>query len=217
MLLKEQRQRVIRVAQKAQETGLIILTSGNFSLLDRETGYACVTPSGMEYSELEPEDIVVLDLEGGTVEGKRRPSIETPMHLQVYKKRDDVYGVCHTHSTFATAWACVDEKFPVILAELAAMLGGELEKAPFRTMGTPELAEIVASTLKDKNAVLMANHGVLAVGQDIDKAFNHAFIIEEAAKIAFYAKNIGKLNLISSEQSRDLQEWIAKIYGQREK
>lgn len=215
MLLKDQRKTVIDVARKAQDTGLIILTTGNFSLRDKETDFVCLTPSGMEYNQLEPEDIVVLDLGGRIIEGRRKPSIETPMHLEVFRQRPDVNGVCHTHSTFATAWACADEEFPMILAELAAMLGGNLEKAPFRTMGTPELAGIVATTLKDKNAVLMANHGLLAVGADLPKAFDHALLVEEAAKIAFYAKNIGKLNIISPEQSQNLQEWIKKIYGQK--
>lgn len=215
MILVEQRKKVIEIAQKAQDTGLIILTTGNFSLRDRDSGYICLTPSGMNYRELEPADIPVVDLDGNIIEGTRRPSIESPMHREVYRKRADVFGICHTHSPYATAWASVDEEFPLVLAELAAMLGGTLKTAPYMTAGTPELADAVTETLGDQNAVLMGNHGLLAAGADIDKAFANAFLVEEAAKIAYYANNIGQVRKISPQEAADLQTWLSKIYGQR--
>lgn len=215
MILFEQRKKVIEIAQKAQDMGLIILTTGNFSLRDRDTGYVCLTPSGMNYRELEPADIPVVDLDGNIIEGIRRPSIESPMHREVYRKRADVFGVCHTHSPYATAWASVDEEFPLVLAELAAMLGGPLKTAPYRTAGTPELAETVTMTLGEQNAVLMGNHGLLAAGADIDKAFANAFLVEEAAKVAYYAKGIGQVRKISEKEAVELKEWLNNIYGQR--
>lgn len=215
MILLKQREKVIEIAQKAQDTGLIILTTGNFSLRDKNTGYVCLTPSGMNYKELEPADIPVVDLDGNIIEGIRRPSIESPMHRAVYKKRPDIFGICHTHSPYATAWASVDEEFPLVLAELAAMLGGPLKTAPYKTAGTPELADAVTDTLGDQNAVLMGNHGLLAVGADMDKAFANAFLVEEAAKVAFYAKSIGRVREITSKEAADLQAWLNQIYGQR--
>jgi L-ribulose-5-phosphate 4-epimerase len=159
MLLENQRAKVIKIALKAQQMGLMALTFGNFSLRDPETGYVCITPSGMPYEDLKPEDVVVVDVNGNNVDGKRKPSIETPMHTMVYRKRPDVFGVVHTHSVFASAWASCDVEFPLILAEVAALVGEPIETAPYRPMGTVELAEIVTDTLKDKHAVLMANHG----------------------------------------------------------
>ncbi|PKM88943.1 MAG: class II aldolase family protein, partial [Firmicutes bacterium HGW-Firmicutes-12] len=97
MILKENRDIVIAIAKKSKEIGLIPLTFGNFSLRDKETGYICITPSGMDYDQLSTEDIVIVDIEGKIVEGHRKPSVETPMHCKVYCKRNDVYGVCHTH------------------------------------------------------------------------------------------------------------------------
>lgn len=215
MLLFEQRRKVIEIAQKAQDTGLIILTAGNFSLRDQDTGYVCLTPSGMNYRELEPADIPVVDLDGNVIDGSRRPSIESPMHRAVYRKRADIFGICHTHSPFAAAWASVEEEFPLVLAELAAMLGGPLKTAPYKTAGTPELADSVTDTMGGQNAVLMGNHGLLAAGADLDKAFANAFLVEEAAKVAYYAKSIGQVRKITPQEAADLQEWLNKIYGQR--
>ncbi|KKM11115.1 aldolase [Clostridiales bacterium PH28_bin88] len=215
MLLGKEREKVISIALKCRKTGLVTLTFGNFSLRDRETGYVCITPSGMDYEELTPEDIVVVDVEGRIVEGKRKPSVETPMHCLVYKKRPDVFGICHTHSVFATAWASCQARFPVVVAELAALVGEEVRTAPYRPMGTVQLAEIVADTLADKHAVLLANHGVLAVGADPDTAFVNAVVVEEGAKIAFYAQNIGKLNVLPPQDCQALRQWMLDKYGQK--
>lgn len=215
MLLEEQRRKVIQIALEAAKQGLVILTVGNFSLRDPETGYVCITPSGMNYAQLQPEDIVVLDLQGQVVDGCRKPSIERGLHCLAYQKRSDVYGVCHTHSDYATAWACVEEEFPLILAELAAMLGANLKTAPFRPMGSFELAQVTVTTLGESKAVLMSNHGQLAVGTDLDKALGNALMVEEAARIAAYTKGLGKLKVISQAEAKKLKGWVEENYGQR--
>lgn len=215
MLLEEQRCKVIEVAQKALQQGLVLLTGGNFSLRDPETGYICLTPSGMSYPELQPEDIVVMDVSGQIVEGHRKPSIEKALHCMAYQERPDVFGVCHTHSQYATAWASVEEDFPLILAELAFTLGGGLKTAPFRPMGSLELAQVTIATLGNSKAVLMSNHGQLAVGPTLDKAFANALVVEEGARIASYAKGLGKLKTISPAEALNLQKWIAENYGQK--
>lgn len=216
MLLEKERSKVIEVAQKALKHGLVLLTGGNFSLRDPQTGYICLTPSGMSYPELKPEDIVVIDVNGQVIEGQRKPSIEKALHCMVYQKRADVFGVCHTHSQYATAWASVEEEFPLILAELAFTLGDSLKTAPFRPMGSQELAEVTVATLGESKAVLMSNHGQLAVGSDLDQAFANALVVEEGARIASYANGLGRLKTISAEEARSLQNWIAENYGQKE-
>jgi L-ribulose-5-phosphate 4-epimerase len=215
MLLKNEREQVIKYALKAQDMGLIALTFGNFSLRDPETGYICITPSGMDYEDLDPSDVVVVDEQGKVIDGARTPSIETPMHTMVYRKRKDVFGVVHTHSVFATAWASCDVKFPLIAAELAALVGEPVKTAPYQRMGTVELAEIVTETLQDKYAVLMANHGLLAVGPNMKTAFSHAVIVEEAAKITFYAQMLGHLKEMDQEECQVLRRWISEKYGQK--
>jgi L-ribulose-5-phosphate 4-epimerase len=216
MLLEKERSKLISFMLKAQDMGLVPLTFGNFSLRDKDTGYVCITPSGMEYQALKPEDIVVVDVNGKVIEGKRKYSIETPMHCLIYQKRADVFGVCHTHSTFATAWAATDLQLPVVVAELAALVGGNIETAPYEQMGSVELAKVVTETLKDKDAVLMANHGLLAVGPDLETAFANAVIVEEGAKVACYAQSIGKLRAMPEEDCRGLRQWVIEKYGQQE-
>jgi len=213
--LKEQRMKVIQTARKAQEMGLIALTFGNFSSRDEKTGYVCITPSGMDYEELEPADVVVCDVRGMIIEGSRKPSVETPMHCLIYQNRPDVFGICHTHSTFATAWASCLEKLPVIVAELAALVGEAVDTIPYRPIGSRELAEVTAKGLADKSAVLLANHGLVAVGPDLARAFNNAVIVEESAKITFYAKNIGKMKVMTEGDCRSIKRWADDKYGQR--
>jgi len=215
MLLAAQRMKVIEIALEAVKQGLVILTVGNFSLRDPETGYICITPSGMNYQELQPEDIVVLNPQGGIVEGSRKPSIEKGLHCLVYQQRSDVFGVCHTHSDYATAWASVEEEFPLILAELAALLGDNLRTAPFKPMGTLELAQVTVETLGQNSAVLMSNHGQLAVGLSLEKALGNALLVEEAARIASYAKGLGRLKIIEPKQAQQLQRWVEENYGQK--
>lgn len=216
VLLSFQREKVISVAQSARRMGLVVLTFGNFSLRDEETGYICITPSGMDYDELKPEDIVVVNRDGAVIEGRRTPSVETPLHCAVYRHRNDVFGVCHTHSVFATAWACCNVPFPVIVAELAVLVGGRLDTAPYRPLGTPELAEAVVKTLGGvKHAVLMANHGVLTVGADLDAALRNALTVEKGAKTAYLARGIGQVNVIEENECEKLQAWAKARYGQK--
>lgn len=215
LLLEKERIQLIKIALKAQEMGLIPLTFGNFSQRDKETGYVCITPSGMDYQELTAEDIVVVDVNGRVIEGTRKYSIEMPMHCMIYRKRPDVYGVCHTHSVFATAWASTENVLPVAVAELAALVGETVDTAPYRQMGTVELAEVVSETLQDKYAVLMANHGLLAVGPDLQTAFTNAVIVEEGAKVTYYARNIGQLQVIPEKECTALRQWVIKKYGQQ--
>lgn len=215
MLLKEQRQKVIEIALKAQGERLMPLTMGNFSIRDKETGYICITPSGMDYSLLKPEDIVVVDLRGNAIDGDRRPSIETQLHYRTYAKRQDVMGICHTHSSFATAWACCGKEIPVIVAELAGMIGGPVQCAPYAPMGTVELADIVSDSLGSRNAILMENHGMLAVGESIEKAYANAVIVEEAAKVTLYAIQIGGMKTITDQECDYLRKQTNENYGQK--
>lgn len=215
MLLEELRQRVIDTALKAQREKLIPLTMGNFSARDRKKGCVCITPSGMEYDKLMPSDIVVLDVEGNIIDGERKPSIEAPLHCAVYRRRKDVFGVSHTHSVFATAWAACNESIPVVVAELAALIGGPVECAIYKPMGSLELAETAAIRLKDRHAILLANHGVLAVGNDIEAAFANSVVVEEGAKIAYYARQIGVMKMIPEEECKSLRKSTLEKYGQK--
>ena len=214
MLLQDLRMKLIQIALRAQRENLIPLTFGNFSIRDKETGYICITPSGMEYSLLVPEDIVVVDSDCNIIDGKRKPSIEVAMHCMTFRERPDVFGIAHTHSTFATAWASCCEDIPAVVAEVAALVGSSISCAPYRPMGTIELAQVVVDYLKDKYAVLLANHGLLAVGPSIEVAYANAVIVEEGAKVAFYGKQIGIIKYIPDEECMNLRRIAMEKSGQ---
>ncbi len=215
MLMKELREKVIETALRAQSDRLIPLTMGNFSARDRQSGAVCITPSGMEYSRLKPEDIVILGVDGNIIDGIRKPSIETPLHCAVYRRRSDVYGISHTHSVYASAWACCHEAIPIVVAELAALVEKPIECAPYQPMGSLELAETAALRLKNSHALLLANHGVLAVGPDLDTAYANSVVVEEGAKIAYFAKQIGNVKVIPEEECRNLRRIALEKYGQK--
>lgn len=215
MLLENERKKVIEIALKIKEEKLIPLTFGNFSLRDPKTGYVCITPSGMPYETLHPSDIVVVDLDCNTIDGERRPSIETPLHTSMYKKRSDVNGIVHTHSTFCTAWACRNEGMPCITSEAAELVGGQINLAPFVPPGSEKLAEVTSDAIGTDKAVLMGNHGVICVDETIEKAFQDAIIAEESAKVAYIAYQMGDVNTLEDQMIRFLKEDADKNYGQK--
>ncbi len=214
MILDEQRKKVIEIALSVQREKLVPLTFGNFSLRDKETGYVCITPSGMPYESLQPEDIVVLDVDCNKIDGNRKPSIEAPLHCAAYKKRDDIGGIVHTHSTYCTAWACAGVDLPCVTAEAAALVGGKIKCAPFKPMGTVDLADVTTDCLAQDSVVLMEKHGAFAVGANIDQAFVNAVIVEESAKITYLASQLGQLKPINDEMCKFLQADTKENYGQ---
>ncbi|AND85617.1 class II aldolase/adducin family protein [Clostridium tyrobutyricum] len=214
MLLEDNRKKVIEIALKVQEKELVTLTFGNFSIRDKETDYICITPSGINYEDLKPEDIVVANLHGEVIDGNKKPSTEILMHCAIYKKRQDVFGIIHTHSTMATSWACCGMDIPCISSELSSLIGGPIRCAPYKTQETRELGEVAAATLKDSNAILLKNHGTISVGKDINEAFINSIIVEESAKKAFYAKQIGVLSIISEDECNLIKKNVKKKYGQ---
>lgn len=214
MLLEKERKKIIETALKVQELKLIPLTFGNFSLRDPETGYICITPSGMPYETLVPSDICVLDQDNHIIDGNRKPSIEAPLHTAMYRKRPDVFGIVHTHSTFCTAWACRDGGIPCITAEAAELVGGNVRCAKFAPPGSEELAEVTSDAIGKDNAVLMGNHGAICVDENIDKALRDAIILEESAKVAYYAFQMGNVNTLADQMVQFLKQDADENYGQ---
>jgi L-ribulose-5-phosphate 4-epimerase len=214
MILEQQRREIVEIGKKIYEDKLVPLTFGNFSIRDQETGYVCITPSGMPYQTLSPEDVVVVNLDGEIVDGNRKPSIETGLHCAVYQKRPDVNSVVHTHSTFVTAWAACRKEIPSVVAEVAALVSGAIKCAPYKRCGSKELAQVTSECLGTDDAVLMGNHGVLVVGPTIQAAYTNAVIVEEGAKVAFYANGIGGMYLLNAEECKEEREAAIAGYGQ---
>lgn len=214
MLLEENRNKIIEIALKVKEEKLVTSTFGNLSIKDKKSGYICITPSGINYENLKPQDIVVIDSCGKIIDGLKKPSTELLMHCEIYKKRRDIFSVIHTHSTMATSWACCGMDIPCISSELSSTIGGAIKCAPYRTQETKELGVVAGEALKDSNAILLKNHGTVSVGKNIGEAFINSVIVEESAKKAFYAKHIGILSIIPEDECKLIKKKVQNNYGQ---
>ena len=194
--LKQLKLDVLRTAKKAYDEKLMAGTSGNMSVYEPENKWIIITPSSYDYSIMEEKDIVVIDLEGNVVEGIHRPSSEWKMHAEIYKNLPEVKAVVHTHSPYATSFAVNHMEIPVILIEMIPFIKGSLEVSPFAEQGSAQVGINAVPILKRKNACLMANHGVVAVGTDIDKAYINSVYVEDTAKIYHMALTVGTPKVI---------------------
>ena len=196
------------------QAGLTTGSGGNISYFNRQEQCIAITPSGIEYPRLKPEDIVILHSDGTHCQGNNRPSSEVGFHLSLYNQRQDVNAVVHTHSTYATTFACLNREISAV-HYLVGFAGKKVPLAPYATYGTPELALNISNTIADYNAVLLANHGLVAVGKDLTAAFNTAEEIELVARICYQAECIGKPIILSDGEMERVIEKFAD-YGPRE-
>jgi L-fuculose-phosphate aldolase len=205
------REEVARVAKLLIESGLVTGTSGNVSARTPD-GDVLMTPSGIDYEEMEPGDVVLVDVDGKVLEGSLGPSTETPMHTGIYRARADVGAVVHTHSVFATTLACLGWTIPPVHYMLTTLSeDGEIPLAPYTTYGTEKLAGYAAEALgEDRNACLLQNHGTIAVGDSPGEAFSRTVVLEEMAEIYYRTRSVGEPVLLSPEQ---VGEVAAKISG----
>lgn len=217
MSLKHQiaRKNVLNAGLAILNSGLVIGPWGNISVIIPEDELMMITPTGgVEYTELEADDIPILDFEGNLIEGSTRPSVETPLHLAIYKARPDVQAIIHTHSVFCTAMAVARKPILAVSEDLIYTTGGRVEVAPYRMPGSQDLAEVVVETLKDKNAVLLANHGLVVVGKSLKEALNTALICEKTAKATLLAANIGGAVELDETQCEALKGFYSNVYDE---
>ena len=214
MILREEREQVVEYCRMLTTHRLTKGTGGNISACNREKGLMAISPSGMDYFKTEPEDVVVLDLEGRVVEGRRVPSSETDMHRLLYIDRSDINAVVHAHSTYATTLACMRWNLPAV-HYLVGFAGHDVRCAPYATFGTPELARVAVEGMKGRFAVLLGNHGLLAAGPNMHYAFNVAEEIEFVCEIYWRSKAVGEPVLLDAGDMETVLEKF-KTYGQRD-
>ena len=189
------------------EEGLVRATSGNVSARAGE-GLIAITPTGGVLGELDATQIVIVDLDGTVVEGERAPSSEIALHLGAYRR----YGagaVVHTHAPVATALSTVLDELPCIHYEMLA-LGGSVRVAPYRTFGTPELAEGVLDALEGRSAALMANHGALTIGPVLASAVEATVLLEWACGVYWRAAAVGEPRVLSKDAMGAVASTIAE-------
>ena len=213
MLLAEEREAVVRYGRKLITAQLTTGSGGNLSVCNRERALVAIKPSGVDYFDLTPEDVVVLDLDGRIVEGRLRPSSESGFHLGLLRSRADISAVVHTHSVYATTLACLGWELPPV-HYLVGYSGDKVPIAPYATFGTPELAKHIVRAMGSYNACLLANHGMVAVANNLATAFAVAEQIELVARIYYQARSVGEPRILSAAQ---MAEVCAKFqsYGQK--
>lgn len=202
----QMRKRVQEIALKSYMEGLVAGTSGNVSEYSHETGIMAITPSNVDYKLMKMEDVVLMKLDGEIIEGEFKPSSEWKMHAEIYKNLKHVNAVIHTHSPRATSFAVVHEAIPVILVEMLPFLGGDIPLADFALPGTSKLGGEAVKALKNRNSCLMANHGVLAIGENLEQAYIRAVYVEDAATIYHYARQLGNPYLVPNDAINTLKK-----------
>ena len=200
-MLEELKAKVCQANLDLVRHGLVIFTWGNVSAVDRESGLVVIKPSGVSYDVMKPEDMVVVDLDGKVVEGKLRPSSDTPTHLVLYRAFSGIGGVVHTHSTYATAWAQAGRAIPCYGTTHADYFYGDIPCA--RPLSDEEIAScyekntgrVIVETFCNRDVlscpgVLCVNHGPFTWGKDCFEAVHNAVVLEEVAKMALLTEQI---------------------------
>jgi L-fuculose-phosphate aldolase len=216
MRLEQERKEIVIFGRKLLTSGLTAGTGGNLSIINRKKNLVAITPSGVDYLEMSPEDIALVGAEGAPAEAsKYKPSSELLFHLALYRKRQDIQGIVHTHSVYATTLATLGWEIPPF-HYLVAYSGRKVPLAAYATFGSEELARNVAGAIGENNAVLMGSHGVVAVGPTLAKAFETAEIIEYVARVYYLAKGRGEPSILSDEEMDTVMEKF-KGYGKSKK
>jgi L-fuculose-phosphate aldolase len=202
----EEKKTVLETARKMLDKGLVVGTAGNVSLRlpsESECELLAITPSARPYDRLSAEDIQIVDFESNHVEGELQPSIETTLHIGIYKARKNVNAVIHIHSVFASAVSVVGRDIPAILDDQAVFLGGEIKLAEHAPNGSRQQVESVIKALEDRSGVLLPNHGAVGTGRTILDAFTACELIEKTARIYLLALSTGQVNLLPAETLAD--------------
>lgn len=214
MLLEKERREIIEYGKKMILDGLTKGTGGNLSIFVPEKNLMAITPSGIDYMKLNPEDIVVLDVETGKiVDGEKVPSSEVDMHRIFYKYRKDIKAVVHTHSKYATGLACTGQGLPAV-HYLLAVAGLDVPCAEYATYGTVKLAKNVYNAMKGTKATLLSNHGMLTGGETLAEAYNIAENVEFCCELYFISKVMGVPEILPEDEMKNMIERF-KDYGKR--
>ncbi|MGO8854225.1 MAG: class II aldolase/adducin family protein [Steroidobacteraceae bacterium] len=207
------RKAVIAACRALARRGLTYGTSGNISVR-RDPEHFFVSPTGMAYNELEPDDVPLMDLDGRWF-GRRRPSSEWRFHRDILKSRDDVGAIVHTHSRYATALACTARGIPAFHYMVAVAGGLDIRCAPYHTFGTQELSNAALAALNGRRACLLENHGVIAVGANLRAAVVLAGEVENLAAQYCAALIVGDVRILNEEAMREVIDKF-RTYGKQD-
>jgi L-ribulose-5-phosphate 4-epimerase len=214
-MLEKLREEVYKSNMLLPKAGLVVMTSGNVSGRDPQTNLVVIKPSGYAYEKLSPQHMVVVDLDGNVVEGHLDPSTDTETHLYVYRNRPDVFGVCHTHSKFASVFAALGEPIPACLTA-STMLGGEIPLGDYVPIGGEAIGKEIVVKIGSKLAIIMQNHGVFTIGHSASEAIKMAIEVEVIAEIVHHAKIRGNPILLDEDAINETRYLYKNLYGQHD-
>lgn len=208
MPFDELRYNVWAITRKLYECDLIRLSAGNVSA--REGDHVAITPSGVMYDRLQPEDILIINRDGQVVDGRPglRPSSEYQLHTAILRELPAVCAVVHTHSTYALTFSALGREIAPVSIELVAA-GGAIPVAPYACPGTPEVGQVSVEILKARpelKGLLLQNHGLVSVGATLEQAYEVAYDIEVGAQVYWRALQVGDPVVLTGEQMREARE-----------
>ena len=211
---------VARLHSELVRYGLVVWTGGNVSGRVPGADLFVIKPSGVGYDDLAPENMILCDLDGNVIPGTpgsdRAPSSDTAAHAYVYRHMPEIYGVVHTHSTYATAWAARGEEIPCVLTMMGDEFGGPVPVGPFAIIGDDSIGRGIVETLRDSRspAVLMQNHGPFTIGKTAEAAVKAAAMVEEVAHTVYVARQLGDPLPIAQDLIDRLHDRYTTVYGQ---
>ncbi len=212
MLLQQEREEIVSFGRKLIASKLTTGSGGNLSIFNRELGYIAIKPTGVDYFEMRPEDVVVINPAGEIVDGSLKPSSEVSLHLGLLKARPEIKAVIHTHQVYATTLACLNWEIPAV-HYLVGFSGNKVPLAPYATYGTPELAQNIVQAIGQYHACLMSNHGIVTLGDNLSQAFNVAEELELVARLYYQSKCIGTPKILSDQEMEVITKKFS-TYGQ---
>jgi L-ribulose-5-phosphate 4-epimerase len=217
MLLSKLRDVVWKCNQELPENGLVRMTNGNVSGRDQESGLVAIKPSGVAYEDLSPDNMVIVDLDGHVIEGDLLPSVDTITHLYIYRHREDVNGIVHTHSPYACVFAAMNKPIPATLTS-CGLIGGHVPLGGyFPPLGDSKIGEEMLRVIGDRLAVVMKNHGVFTIGRTPAQATQVAVEVEEMAKVTHFAMLHSGPTILTDAQIGVMVNLYSNDYGQDRK
>lgn len=216
MILEDLRTRVLQTARLLPKFNLVWMAGGTVCARDPQTGYVVVTPSGLDYERLTPDDLIVTDMDMNLVEGRFRPSVALNLWTGFMRARpNEIYAVVHTHSPHATAFSVVHQPIPVITETMADWFGQPVLVTRYLSVEDLEFPTLPVEVMGNGYAVLLGNHGPITVGGSLDQALERAVTLEEAARTYSIARMIGNPIMLTEEQATASFNYYHNRYGQR--
>lgn len=204
------RESILTFCHRIEAERLVYATAGNVSCrIEGEPHLLAVTPTSTPYDTLQPDDIVIVTLDGEVVDGHKAPTSELPMHTLICKRRPEVGAVIHTHSVGAMTMCNLGWKLPAILTGLVEAAGGDVLPSPYALPESAEMADFTEDALRDRGSTFMRFHGLLSIGADLDHAFRAASVVEGACQVYLQLR---QLDVPIEELPAEQVEWIASFW-----